>query len=416
MDLTENIREGLRSIKANLLRTVLTTVIIAIGIAALVGIQTAVNAMRLSIENSFSNLGANKVEITVESGRGGRRRGRTEKARPPLKYIEATQFRDNFTFPSLISVRTTLSGTAEVKYKSKTTSPNSVITGGDENYLPVEGLSVDKGRNFSAIELNNGSDVAIIGAELVEVLFDREDPLNKNVTAMGRRFRIVGVLQEQGQIGSQGADRMLLLPLENARSLANKSNQNSFGRMVFEMAMTISDPAKIQYAMGEATGLMRKIRQDAPGAEDSFEVSYSESLTERLDRLSGYLTWGGVAIGAVTLLGASIALMNIMLVNVTERTREIGVRKALGATPKKIRQQFLIEAIVICQVGGVIGIILGLLLGNIVSALLNAGGFVVPWPWIVIGLLVGVAVGLLSGVVPANKAAKLDPIESLRFE
>ena len=177
----------------------------------------------------------------------------------------------------------------------------------------------------------------------------------------------------------------------------------------------IANPENIDYAMGEATGFMRKVRGDKLGVEDSFELERSDSVTEALDDITNGMRWAGFSIGAVTLLGAAIGLMNIMMVSVTERTREIGVRKALGATPQRILQQFLIEAIVICQMGGIVGAILGIVVGNVIANFLG-GAFVIPWLWITVGLSVCVVVGVVSGYIPAKRAAKLDPIDALRFE
>jgi putative ABC transport system permease protein len=169
-------------------------------------------------------------------------------------------------------------------------------------------------------------------------------------------------------------------------------------------------------AMGEAQGVMRIVRRD-PIGEESFEVKKSESLAETLDEITGYLRIGGLGIGFITLVGASIGLMNIMMVSVTERTREIGIRKALGATPKTIRQQFIIEAIVVCQLGGIMGVILGIGVGNLItSAIGDDITFIIPWVWIIVAFAIGVVVGLGSGYYPAWKASKLDPIDSLRFE
>jgi putative ABC transport system permease protein len=203
---------------------------------------------------------------------------------------------------------------------------------------------------------------------------------------------------------------MIMLPLETARRVAGGQD------LTYDITVAVKDPTQLETIMGEATGLMRLIRRDAPGQPESFEIKASESLASRLDNIAGYLRIGGGVVGFITLLGAAIGLMNIMMVSVTERTREIGIRKALGATPLRIRQQFLIEAIVICLLGGIAGVIFGLLVGNLLSSLISSGGFVVPWLWIGVGLVVCVVVGLLSGYYPAYRASRLDPIDSLRFE
>lgn len=410
MDLTENIREGLRSIRSNMLRNALTVIIITLGITLLVGIQAAVDAIQASINESFSSLGANKFDIYRKGERGRfRGGGRDEKVYPVITYREALAFQENYDVDASVSLWAAVSDAAEVKYESKTSNPNSSVLGSDDRYPVIQGLNVESGRNFSQIEISNGADVAILGKSLSDFLFDKKDPIGESITALGRKFRVIGVLEEQGQVGSGGVDQMVLIPLNNARSLATRE-------LSIRVSATINDPSAMEYAMGEATGLFRKVRQDDPGEEDSFEIRRSESLAARLEDMTSYLTIGGVVLGALTLLGASIALMNIMMVTVTERTREIGVRKALGATPFKIRLQFLIEAIVICQIGGLAGIFFGILLGNWVSALLEANTFIIPWAWIIGGFIAGMIVGLISGLLPAYKASRLDPIESLRFE
>ena len=415
MNLVENIREGLKSVSSNLLRSILTALIIAIGITSLVGILTAIDGLKSSISDSFSSLGANSFQVRVPRVRG-RNAGRDEKRHPPITYKEAVAFANQYgsKVGGEISLSTRLTGAAELKRLSEKTNPNITVMGINEQYIGMKGLDVEFGRNFSALEARSASNLAIIGPEIKEALFkDDEDPLEGEVTVWGTRYRIIGVLSEQGAMDGGSSDRRMLLPLQSARSLAA-------GRtMRYTIDVGVNDPTKIDFSMGEATGIMRIIRRDRPGQE-SFVVEKSETLAERLEEVSGYLRMGGFGIGFITLLGASIGLMNIMMVSVTERTREIGVRKALGATPLRIRQQFIIEAIVVCLLGGLLGIVLGIAVGNLFAQILNDGDtpakFVVPWAWMFMGVTICVVVGLLSGYYPAYKASKLDPIDSLRFE
>jgi putative ABC transport system permease protein len=227
---------------------------------------------------------------------------------------------------------------------------------------------------------------------------------------MGTKFKVVGLLKEKGQLSEDNYDNMIIIPII-------KANQMAKGRgLWYELTVGISDPSQMEFAMGEATGLMRRIRGDQIGREDSFELEKSETLAQELESITGGLRIAGFGIGFITLLGASIALMNIMLVSVTERTREVGVRKALGATPLRIRQQFVIEAIVVCVLGGVTGVVLGIIIGNLLARAMSIDVFVIPWTEMLLGMVVCIVVGLISGYYPAHKASKLDPIESLRFE
>ncbi len=412
MNIRENIKEGIKSIKANKLRTFLTAAIISIGITSLVGILTAIDGIQSSINSSFSSLGANTFDIEDKRRSRGSSDGKKQKTYPKVTYHELLTFKEKYEGVGVVSIYTVITGQAEVKYGSKVTNPNQIVRGGDENYLTVDGYDVDKGRPFSANESLNGSYVALVGSDVIDELFeDGESPVGKKISLMGSKFRIVGTIAEQGGAsGNSNIDRTIIIPMQTARIIAPERN---FG---YEIAVSVPDPTQMDNAMGVARGLMRAIRQDRPGEEDSFELSASKSLAERMGEITGYLRVGGFTIGFVTLIGASIGLMNIMLVSVTERTREIGVRKALGATPLKIRQQFLIEAIVICQMGGLGGIILGMTIGNLTSSLIFKSGFVVPWLWMIVAVVIGIVVGLISGYIPAYKASRLDPIDSLRFE
>ncbi|EOZ95779.1 ABC transporter efflux protein [Indibacter alkaliphilus LW1] len=414
MNLLENIRESLKSVKVNLLRTILTGTIIAIGITSLVGMLTAIDGIKAQIEESFSGLGASNFDVRSRGFSGGRgvQDGVAQKTFPPLRYKEVLEFQNEFSRTGPSTVYTTISSAVEVKRGSKKTNPNVRVTGGDEQYFNLKGLKVEIGRNFSSTEVRYGSNVCVIGQDIVETLFEKnEDPINDNITMFGRKYTIIGILEKQGAVGGgPGADRSIFVPVENASRLDTR------GTFRYNLTAKGSDPLQLEYEMGQATGIMRKIRQDRLGQEDSFEITKSQSVGESLEEVAGYLRIGGFGIGFITLLGAAIGLMNIMMVSVTERTREIGVRKALGATPLRIRQQFLIEAVVICILGGILGVILGIGIGNIVANAIGPGGFLVPWFWIFVAFLICVVVGLASGYFPAYKASKLDPIESLRYE
>ncbi len=412
MNLIENIREGLRSIAGNRLRTILTSLIIAIGITSLVGILTAIDGIQNSVNSSFAGLGANTFSIVARQD-AFRRGGRIQRQDKPIDYFDAIQFKRRFPYGATIAISTNVNGAAQAKFGSKKTNPNVQLTGGDDAYLDVAGFTIQSGRNLTQNELTYALNVAIIGSEVANTLFEKKlNPLDQVIRVLGSQYKIVGVLAKKGGFSGGGDDRLILIPLNNARALAGTQ------KLSFNITASVPSVSDQDEAVGEARGIMRLVRRDPLGQPDSFEIERADELAKETENITGYLRIGGFGIGFITLLGASIALLNIMLVSVTERTREIGIRKSLGATPKRIREQFLIEAIVICLLGGLGGVLLGLGIGNLIAGIVSQGkgGFVVPWAWMSLGLVVCITVGLFAGIYPAVRASKLDPIEALRYE
>ncbi|AFK05358.1 protein of unknown function DUF214 [Emticicia oligotrophica DSM 17448] len=414
MNFTENVNEGLRSIKGNMLRTVLTALIIAIGITSLVGILTAIDGMQSSVDNSFAGLGANSFDI--KGPRMWRRRsgGVNEKDYPPIEYREAKLYKELFQAKNAgatVSIFTSVTGTAQLKYKSFKTNPNSLVRGIDEDFVDMKGYKIAVGRNITENDINFTNNVVILANELATTLFPKENPIDKEITLLGLRFKVIGVLEKKGSITGGGDDRVALVPLETGRQIAGNR------KLTFDITTSVNNVSDMDLILGEAEAVMRRVRKDPIGQAKSFEIERSDALAKDFEEVTGYLRVGGFGIGIITLLGASIALMNIMMVSVTERTREIGIRKAIGATPFKIRLQFLMEAIVICILGGIAGILMGIGIGNVIAKLISdKSSFIIPWAWIFMGFVVCVVVGILSGFYPAYKASKLDPIESLRYE
>jgi len=407
----ENVRIALDSIKTQLLRTILTIIIIAIGIWALVGILSAVKALESNISGNFASMGANtftlqQYEFNTQRNRGSEK----QKINPIISYDNIRAFIDKYDYPfTQTSVSFQGTGSAEVRYESEKTDPEVQVYGVNEHYLDNIGTKVDSGRNFNIFDVQNNSKVCLIGADFLKSLFKNENPLNKTISVRGVKFKIIGVLEEKGSSFGNNQDLKVLIPIQVARGIYTQPNIN------YNISIKVDDKEMMEGAKGEAILTFRNVRRLSPLEENNFGMVRSDDLLNQLAQISVYLNSAAWIISIITILGSSIALMNIMLVSVTERTREIGVRKALGAKRSTISTQFFMETIVIGQFGSILGILLGIATGFGFAKIFDFD-FSIPWSAMLWATLITFIVAVIAGSYPAAKAAKLDPIESLRYE
>ncbi len=413
MQLFFNMSLAFRAIRTNKLRTGLTVAIIGLGIMALVGILTATEVIKATVYNSLGSLGANSFQVTSDVVKKKRRGGRGVNINEGknIKYEEAKAFKERYQFPgSTVGISMSGSSMATVRNGSKKTNPNITVMSVDEAYLKISDTKLEAGRNFSNYEQQFGSYVCILGYGIATKLFgaNLKNALNEVVSIGDIKYRVVGVAESKGGSMIMNTDNMVQIPLNNGRAVYGNAER-------YIISVMIADINRKDIAAQEAEGLLRVIRKVPIGVDNDFTIEQNDTLVENVMESIKFVSLAAVVIGVVTLLGSVIGLMNIMLVSVAERTREIGVSKALGARSSTIKQQFLTEAIMISLIGGVIGVILGMLAGNVV-ALFSDTAFIVPWLWIGVGVSLCAVVGIISGIYPAIKASKLDPIEALRYE
>nr|WP_315187639.1 ABC transporter permease [uncultured Flavobacterium sp.] len=407
----ENVRIAFGSIRTQLLRTILTVLIIAIGITALVGILTVVAALENTISSDFASMGANTFNINQYENQT-RNRGRQEREiiNPIISYPEAVAFKNKFKYPfTETSLSFTATSTAEVKYQSTKTDPEITVVGVDEHFITNSGLETSLGRNFNGFDIDNNTYACVVGSDFEKGLLKDMNPIDKIISIRGAKFKVIGVLKEKGSTFGNSQDLRVLIPIQVARSLFTAPNIN------YTMSIMVGKKELLDQAIDNATSTMRRVRKLSPVKDNNFGVVRSDDLINRILGITKYLGLASWLIGIITVLGSSIALMNIMIVSVTERTREIGVRKALGAKKTTIAFQFFIETLLIGQLGGLVGIIFGILIGFGIATAMSFV-FVIPWGAIMSAFITSFAVAIVSGLYPAIKAAKLDPIEALRYE
>ncbi len=405
-----NIVEALRAIKGNLLRTVLTMLIIAFGLSALIGVLTSIDGIKFWFSNSFVRLGTNTFRVenyssTLRSNRGGPQ----AQYNKPITYSEALEFKEGFKAQGPVSIVGMGSFAAVCKYQNKSTQGNLQLIGADENYSLTDNYTIESGRELNASDVRYARNVIVLGHEVVRVLFPSTNPLHQTVYMDGKAYEVIGTFEEIGAQGMVGGDRISVIPTTTLQKDFYNATRS------FSLHCYAKNVDQMDEIVSEAEGLMRRIRKLKATEKENFGIIKLEAILDNFMENLRYLTWSATLIALISLVSASIGLMNIMLVSVTERTKEIGLRKALGATRGQIMFQFLTEASVITQLGGVLGIGFGILVGNIIGWLLGSG-FVIPWNWVIGGFLICFVVGVAAGFYPARKAARLDPIEALRHE
>ena len=407
MHIKEVLVQAFESLRSSKLRSSLTLLALVIGVFSVIVSTTAVAVLDNYFKNTMSLMGTDVVNISRTPSIQMGSLSDDIRNRKDITFETAERLEDLMRVGRGMSPDEVFRA-SEIKYKDEETEPNVYVRGSNENYLSNNSYELEDGRNFTQDDVQYGRNVVILGKDVQDVLFKNEYPVGKEIRFDGKPYTVIGILGAKGQIFGQSFDNFVLIPYTTAMN-AYGGNRN------INIQVRAPEIDFIQQTVQEVTGILRVVRKVSPGENNDFEISTNETLSGSFDAFTGALYIGGFAIGLITLLGAGIGVMNIMLVSVSERTREIGVRKAVGATRKAIVSQFLTETVFICQLGGIIGMILGIGVGNLMAVWIETEAVIPVWS-VVGGFLGMLIVGLIFGVYPAYKASKLDPIESLRYE
>jgi len=406
---------SMSAIRSHKLRSSLTLVGIVLGVASIIAVMTGISVIQTTMEKEMAVLGAQTFQVQKWPAGGFASAEQRRKAmkRPPVTVDEAKTIREEVSTADLVGSELWDFGfTAE--YRGESTNPNVSICGGTPEYAENNTHYVGLGRNISPLDVRAARRVVVIGYAIAQKLFPFTDPIDKDIRVDGREYRVVGVFDEKKSSFGAGFDNYVLMPITVFQNVYGLTDRQGFPRSVNVTVRAIS-PDRVDDAIEETRQVLRRIRRVPPGEEDNFEFFSTNSLIENFNKTTAGVKTGAFVIGIIALLVAGIGIMNIMLVSVTERTKEIGIRKSLGAKRGNILLQFLVEAIFLCNVGGLIGIAVGLGLGNVISFITSFEASA-PMQWAVIGMLFCTTIGLVFGMVPALKAARLHPIEALRYE
>tara|TARA_B100000965_G_scaffold345568_1_gene316453 strand:+ start:873 stop:2075 length:1203 start_codon:yes stop_codon:yes gene_type:complete len=396
------------AIRANKLRSTLTLLGISVGIFSVISVMTAIKTLESSIESGLNVFGTNTFLITkdpaIQFGRNEKYRNR--------KNIDLDQYlklKERAKLPILVSGGDETESVRVVTYKDKKTKQAPRVSGGDSGTLRTVNTYIADGRNLTEEDVHLSRSVCIIGADVVDILFPFEDPLGKVIQLKGINFTVVGVTERQGQSFGQSQDNYVFMPVTTfLQRFRGKS---------YSLGITVESESSELYSetLDEVIGVLRAIRKVPPGEENDFEITTNDELMETFGSFTGSIKIFAFSISVIALIVAGIGIMNIMLVSVTERIKEIGIRKAIGATRRHILFQFLTESVFLCQIGGIIGVIFGIAAGNVISLVAKVPA-VIPIDWAIYGVISCSIIGIGFGSYPAWRAANLDPVESMRFE